>query len=91
MKNNSSGNSTLWENLSILVQNILAHVSITYDGASRSLHIDIIPTDGGTIVIDSPEMLQEPAETRLPSNISAANNDTEVDSKEPAETSSHNM
>ena len=39
MKNN------FWKGLAEFGKNILAHVNISYDGATGGLHIDIIPAD----------------------------------------------
>ena len=33
---------SVWQNLAAIGKSILAHVSISYDGAKGSLHIDII-------------------------------------------------
>ena len=38
-------NNNFWKNLAEVGRSILAHVSISYDGSTGSLHIDIVPTD----------------------------------------------
>lgn len=41
----NSTNSGFLQGLAAIAKDILAHVSISYDGSKGSIHIDIIPTE----------------------------------------------
>ena len=45
---NTNGN--FWQNLAEFGRIIFAHVNISYDGAKRSLHIEIAPTEPRELV-----------------------------------------
>ena len=56
---NESNSHSIWETLNIIAQNILAHVNISFDGATRSIRIDIVPADNRIVEADH-KMAAEP-------------------------------
>lgn len=55
----SKAKQSVWQNLAAIGKSILAHVIINYDGATGSLHIDIIPTDPAAVIADCKQMTIE--------------------------------
>ena len=45
MNKDNTNKSSFLDTLSNWAQNFLAHVNISYNGATQSLHIDIVPTE----------------------------------------------
>lgn len=87
----SKAKQSVWQNLAAIGKSILAHVIINYDGATGSLHIDIIPTDPAAVIADCKQMtIEQSADIKaLPDGTPASSqyekkasslNDTEEDS-----------
>ena len=83
----NNNNTNIWETLSILVQNLLAHVNITFDGATRSLHIDIVPTDNRVVDVDHKEVTQKETQPERITDKKEAREEKEPDPGEPTEDS----
>ena len=69
----SKAKQSVWQNLTAFGKSILAHVNINFDGATGSLHIDIIPTDPAAVIADCKQMtIEQPADIKaLPDGMSA--------------------
>ena len=60
-------NNNFWKNLAEVGKSILAHVSISYDGSTGSLHIDIVPTDNQCLSqVQQPLICSQPHPDCLP-------------------------
>lgn len=68
---------SVWQNLAAIGKSILAHVSISYDGAKGSLHIDIIPANPAEVIADcSQASIEQSAEIKaLPDGVEAGAED----------------
>ncbi len=61
----SKAKQSVWQNLAAIGKSILAHVIINYDGATGSLHIDIIPTDPAAVIADCKQMtIEQPTDIK---------------------------
>ena len=47
-----SKNQNFWQTLASIGKSILAHVNFNYDGATGSIHIDIIPADPQEVIVE---------------------------------------
>lgn len=92
-----SKNQNFWQSVATIGKNILAHVNISYDGAKGSLHIDIIPTEPQTVVVDGermrieqaakPKALPEHAESAEPDNQNSGSDEGKSDNTSNTESS----